>query len=181
MPGTLSLNAQGELTFKLVNTNLVALYRKDGDNNTFLIMPTDKEPSGGMTIKAMVDDVNKLLTGYDPDSPTLNAQDVANSVKDVNDASDAKTPAPQGDGQKKEINYLAINVKLRQAFLFLSTGQPVEYAFELDVDLSELFPADISIFNVRKLSVSVWNTDRRKILDRMDIIDFNERLGVVEN
>lgn len=167
----LTFHAQAAITFELVNTNLVALYKKDGANNTFLVIPTDKEPSGGMTIEKMISDINSFLQRFDPSTTPINADEVANAVKDVNEASNTqKTP------QLDPPVYESINVELRQAFLYLSTGKPVEYGFELDVDISGLFPQDMSLFKVNKLSVGVWNTDREKILERMNIIEVDTYL-----
>lgn len=165
----LTFHAQAAITFELVNTNLVALYKKDGENNTFLVIPTDKEPSGGMTIADMVKDINAFLQKFDSSAAPINADDVANAVKDVNDASN------KGSLENPPV-YESINVELRQAFLYLSTGKPVEYGFELDVDISGLFPPDISLFKVNKLSIGVWNTDRKKILERMNIIEVDTYL-----
>lgn len=165
----LAFHAQAAITFELVNTNLVALYKKDGENNTFLVIPTDKEPSGGMTIADMVKDINAFLQKFDSSAAPINADDVANAVKDVNDASN------KGSQENPPV-YESINVELRQAFLYLSTGKPVEYGFELDVDISGLFPPDMSVFKVNKLSIGVWNTDRKKILERMNIIEVDTYL-----
>lgn len=165
----LAFHAQAAITFELVNTNLVALYKKDGENNTFLVIPTDKEPSGGMTIADMVKDINTFLQRFDSSATPINADDVTNAVKDVNDASN-------NGSQENPPVYESINVELRQAFLYLSTGKPVEYGFELDVDISGLFPPDISLFKVNKLSIGVWNTDREKILERMNIIEVDTYL-----
>lgn len=165
----LTFHAQAAITFELVNTNLVALYKKDGANNTFLVIPTDKEPSGGMTIADMVKDINAFLQKFDSSAAPINADDVANAVKDVNDASNKGS-------QENPPAYESINVELRQAFLYLNTGKPVEYGFELDVDISGLFPPDMSLFKVNKLSIGVWNTDREKILERMNIIEVDTYL-----
>ena len=36
---TVQFKTQAAVTFKLVGTNLVALYKKEGDENIFLVMP----------------------------------------------------------------------------------------------------------------------------------------------
>lgn len=170
-PGNnLVFHAQAAITFKLVNTDLVALYKKDGENSTFLVIPTDKEPSGGMTIEQMIQDINNFLKKYDTSAPQIDAKEVENAVKDVNEASNQSpqpTPPP----------YESIQVELRQAFLYLSKGKPVEYGFEIDVDTSGLFPEDISLFKVSKLSLGIWNTDRKKILERMNITEVDAYLN----
>ena len=172
----LQFNAQAAVTFTLVGTNLVALYRKEGTNNTFLVIPTDKASNGGMSIKKMIDDINSFLKGYDPGAVQLDPAEVAQAVKDVDEASRKET-TDQEILPAADFDYESITVELRQAFLYLKTGQPVEYAFELDVDTSSLFPKEMTFFNVKKLSMGVWNTDRETILARMGIIDFDTYLG----
>ena len=174
--GALQFNAQAALNFELVGTNLVALYKKEGQKNTFLVLPTDKVPSGGMTIREMVEDINNLLKGYDESAVQLDTADVVGSVKDVNEASQKTTQGTDGLQPMNDIDYESIKVELRQAFLYLSTGIPVEYALEINVDTSSLFPKDATFFNVKGLSMGVWNTSRKSILERMGIIDFDDYL-----
>lgn len=170
----LVFNAEAAVTFTLVGTNLIALYRKEGEKNTFLVTPTDNTPKGGMSIEDMIRDINRFLHDYDPEAVQLDAEEVANAVKDVNDASKKEgSPVEQAN-----IDYKKITVELRQAFLYLNTGSPIEYAFELDVDISGLFPEDVTFFNVKKLSIGVWNTNREQILGRMGIINFDTYLAV---
>ncbi|MDE6844566.1 MAG: hypothetical protein K2J99_02195 [Lachnospiraceae bacterium] len=162
-----TFHAQAAITFELVNTNLVALYKKDGNNNTFLVIPTDKEPSGGMTIADMIDDINSFLKRFSSEFVEIDAGAVTDAVKEVKNASTrTSTQPPQQDSP----DYQSIKVELRQAFLYLSTEKSVEYGFELDVDVRGLFPSEMSLFNVKKLSLSIWNTERKKILERMNII-----------
>ncbi len=168
---TLTTNTLAAITFELVNTNLVALYKKEGDKNTFLVIPTDTEPSGGMTIEDMINDINAFLQEKNPGAAQIKSDDVANAVKDVNNAS-----CKNGTSLEHEPDYMRIKVELRQAFLYLPAGGSIEYAFELDVNISELFPKNVSLFRVNKLSVGVWNTDRKKILDRMNLIDVDTYL-----
>ena len=66
-----ALSMQAGIGFTLVGTNLYALFQRKDGANTFLVMPTDHEPSGGMTIAEMVDEINNLLNGAAPGSGTL--------------------------------------------------------------------------------------------------------------
>lgn len=175
----LTFNAQAALTFTLINTNLVALYKKEGSTNTFLVTPADQAPSGGMTIAKMIDDINNMLHNYEPTAPALSADDVASAVKDVNDASKKKGAADElKEDSLGDIDFKNINVELKQAFLLLTTGKPIEYAFAIDVDISQLFPSGQTFFNVQKLSLGFWNTNRKSVLERMGIIDFNDYLKI---
>lgn len=171
----LPFNAQAILDFILVGTNLKMAFAKVGGQNTFVILPVDKKPSGGMTISKMVTEINNLIQGYDPSQPdVLDVEAVAGAVSDVSKAANTK---PSQDTNAPNIDYKNINVALRQAFLLLSTGKPTEYALEIDVDLTDLFPKDQSFINVGKLSLSVWNTKRDSIISRMNIVDIQKLLN----
>lgn len=73
----------------------------------------------------------------------------------------------------KTIKIEEILIKLKTAYLYVNAagGQPakVEYAFSLDVITDGVLPEGIKLVDVKKLSVSVWNTDREKILQLMTL------------
>ena len=57
----------------------------------------------------------------------------------------------------------------------------LEYAFQLQVLTEGLVPENIKkIVDVKSLSLAVWNTDRRKILDQMSLMTVAEYLGLPE-
>lgn len=170
----LTFNAQAELEFTLIGTKLKMAFSKIGGTNAFIVMPTEID-SEGMTIKEIVDAINDFGKGYDPSMTSdLDEGKLEQAVKDVSDATAKKT----NDSMPAELNDLdfnSIKVKLRQAFLLLMTGKQMEYALEIDVLLDGVLP-DQTFVNVEKLSVMVWNTNRAKILDKMDIIDVEKLL-----
>lgn len=172
----LTFNAQAELDFTLIGTKLKMAFSKIGDTNAFIVLPTEID-SKGMTIKEMVDAVNQFAKGYDPSMESdLDAGKVEQAVKDVSDATAKKTDADEkNDMAVKNLNFDTITVKLRQAFLLLMTGQKMEYALEIDVLLDGVLPAQTFV-KVDKLSVMVWNTNRARILEKMDIIDVEKLL-----
>ena len=167
----LTFNVQAELDFTLIGTKLKMAFSKIGGTNAFIVMPTEID-SEGMTIKEMVKAINDFGKGYDPSMQSdLDEGKVEQAVKDVSDATAQKTE----NAELKALNFDTITVKLRQAFLLLMTGKKMEYALEIDVLLDGVLPAQTFV-NVEKLSVMVWNTNRAKILDKMDIIDVEKLL-----
>ena len=56
-----------------------------------------------------------------------------------------------------------------------STGEnaaPVnntEYAFQLEIDTSKALPESLKIFNIQRVGVAVWNTERSKIISQMNL------------
>ena len=159
------MNIQAGLSFKLIGTGLMAMFARVDGKNTFLVIPTDKDSNEGMSIKDIAGEINNLLKGFDPNASGLDAKALEDSIKEVGEAGSKK------DATKPAFDPESIKICLKQAFLLLSPEAPVEYAIQLNVDFSNIFPEGQSFFNVEKLSLSVWNTDRVKILSRMDIVD----------
>ena len=175
---TVQFKTQAAVTFKLVGTNLVALYKKEGDENIFLVMPAGEMSGKGMTIGEMITDINAFLKRYSEDAEPLNAPNLVQALRDVQMAG-SRENIPE---YEMNIDFESIQVELKQAFLYLCKkdggyGAAIEYAFELAVDFRELFPNDAAFFNVDKLSLGLWNTDRKAILERMGIIDVNTYLA----
>lgn len=162
---SLSLRLGAEFT--LLRTPLFAGVEKDGDNGfELLIMPTDKIAGVGMTITEMVADINKLMGKSD----ALNAEDVKKQLSSLN---------PNGN-----IHFETITVSLCQAFLrYKSTGGAeggsgkAEYAIAIVIDASELLPADMGLININRLTLSVWNTTRPFVLERMGLAGSKTLLG----
>lgn len=168
-----ALNLQAVLQFKLVGTNLFAMYQKEGSSNTFLIMPNDTDKGEGMTIDQMISEINTLISGVCSGDTGLDSEKVKNSVSDVVDASAKKS---NDKTALEAINWGDIKVYLNQAFFYLNTGKPAEYALSISIDTSALFPAGQSIFNVFGLTVGIWNTDKKKVLERMKLVKVDDCL-----
>lgn len=165
------LNLQASLAFSLIGTRLTASFSKIGDKKIFLVIPVDEKPNDGMSIRDMVNQVNEMIKGYGDTSTSIDAGAIEQGVSDVAEA-----------GKKKGANDLALDPKsikvcLKQAFLLFSSGESVEYALQITIDAGEVFPKGQSFFNVETLSFCVWNTDRAKILSRMDIVNIEKYLA----
>lgn len=168
---------QAAVAFTLAGANLVALYKREGDDNIFLVLPGGEVSGRGMTIGEMVTDINTLLKRYSQDAELISSLEVVQGLRDVQEAG-SRENVPENE----YIDYESIRVELKQAFLYLCKKEAgstaaIEYAFELSVDFRELFPNDASFFNLDKLSLGLWNTDRNAILERMGLIDVNTYLA----
>ncbi len=172
-----ALNLQAVLQFELVGTNLFAMYQKDDTGNTFLIMPNDDGKGDGMTIDQMISEINALISGVSSGDTGLDSDKVKKSVSDVVDASAKKS---NDQNALEAINWGDIKVYLNQAFFYLNTGKPAEYALSISIDTSALFPAGQSIFNVFGLTVGIWNTDKKKVLERMKLVKVDDCLKSLE-
>lgn len=166
---------QACLDFTLVGTNLFAMYQKKDGKNTFLVMPTETEKGKGMTIDEMVKEVNALISGVNPDAEGLDSKSIQDSVQDVVDASKNSKQLEEGS-PLSDIPWKEIKVCLNQAFLYLNTGEKAEYALAISFDTSKLFPAGQSFFNVKGLTLGIWNTDRKTVLERMNLVSLDDCL-----
>ena len=112
---TVQFKTQAAVTFKLVGTNLVALYKKEGDENIFLVMPAGEVSGKGMTIGEMITDINAFLKRYSEDAEPLNASNLVQALRDVQMAG-SRENIPE---YEMNIDFESIRVELKQAFLYL--------------------------------------------------------------
>lgn len=165
---SLSMRLGAEIT--LLRTPLLAAVQKQGtDGFEVLVMPTDEVAGPGMTIAEMIADVNKLMGKATGDAGALKEDEVTGQLAALNSKNAGA------------IQWDQISICLRQAFLrYRSTapeGQKTEYAISIVVDASQLLPQDMGLVNIGRLSLSVWNTTRPLVLERMALKDNNALLG----
>ena len=44
-----------------------------------------------------------------------------------------------------------------------------EYAFQLEIDTSAVLPDSMKLFDINRVGVAVWNTERAKIISQMNL------------
>jgi len=178
-PTSNPINIMASISFTLIGANLMAGFRKSDSGIEFLLTPTNQDTNNGMTIDEMVTEVNTLITGQDPNAPQMKSADIKASLDALQkEGKQASPPA---------INPSAIRIKLQQAFLYYSyvpsadgktvTSSNLEYAFQLVIITTGLFPEKMSLFNLREVSFAVWNTKRKTILAQMSMFDIKEYLA----
>ena len=93
----------------------------------------------------------------------------------------AMAQAAKEGGGSTSMKLEDIVIKLQMAYLYISKkgeNSVLEYAFQLQVVTEGLVPETIKpIVDVTNLSISVWNTDRKKVVDKMALITVDEYLG----
>lgn len=175
------------VSMEVLNTSLIGVYNKkeksspetkEGQDITeFLVMPTDS-PKGGMTIKQLVNEVNKMIADFSDSSEKLDEAQVQEKLNLVS----------EGGVLDK------IRVELRQIFLYQqtidtydlnaqgkcdktkapkSTKKVLEYAINFII-LSDI--TKNTAFRVDSISLGVWNTTRPSILNRMQMGNIQELL-----
>ena len=166
------LSALLGVNFSLLGTNLHAAYEKNGaDGYAVLLIPSEQTADNSVNIGQVMEDIKKIVKGVNKDASTDNMQkDLENSMSALSTDS----------GNKFELN--SIIVKLQMAYLYISkkgdTDAVVEYAFRLDIITEGLIPEAIaSLVDVQNISISVWSTNRKKVLDKMALVTISDYLG----
>lgn len=147
--------------FTLLGTDLVAEYYKADKKDYFLLMPTDEADSRGITVDQMISDICTLIGLADKNA--LNVDELKKSIASIG----------------LDIDSIKVTLKMAYFYSILdstnSTGEnaaPVnntEYAFQLEIDTSKALPESLKIFNIQRVGVAVWNTERSKIISQMNL------------
>lgn len=173
------LNASVGIDFSLLGTNLHAAYEKKGEEGyAVLLLPTEQNPNQGVSIKDVIDDIKRLVKGVDSNAKTDDMdKDLTDGVSSLAITGDSREEGKTGLNQ--------LLVKLQMAYLYIRkvAGQEsqLEYAFQLQVIAKDVIPKEIqNLVYVDNVSISVWNTGRQKILDKMSLVTIDEYIGIVQ-
>lgn len=140
-----------EADFMILGTKLVAEYYKNGEQNYFLLMPTDEADARSITVEEMLNDI-KILVG-----DTLDTTELINCMNSIG------------------ISVDKIKVSLKMAYFYMisdgtdKNNNKTEYAFHLEIDTSEVLPARFKLFDINKIGFAIWNTERPKIISQMNL------------
>ena len=143
-----------KVDFELLGTKLVAEYYKGNDADYYLLMPTDEADTRGITVSEMLNDISTLL-GVATES--INIEELTNSINSIG------------------LNIDDIKVTLKMAYFYMITdgkdtkNNKTEYAFQLEIDTSAVLPDSMKLFDINRVGVAVWNTERAKIISQMNL------------
>lgn len=170
------LKAALKVDISLLNTPLNALFTTDDTATRILVIPDLQEDTPGVTIQQLIDDLNKIAEKAG--AGKVDEDELKRAMEDaVKNAGSDNKPA-------EGVN--AIKICLRMAYLYIvksadESKEPglFEYAINVKVLTDGLIPASIrEIVNVTGLSVAVWNTERKPILEKMTIAKVEDYLGL---
>lgn len=176
----LKTHVMAGINFQILKTELTACFQKNTEGFQILVFPTDQESDKGMTVREMIDELKKLLSKSGAqleEGGQQMEQDITNAITDISDPENSKS-----DEEKKKFDPLALEVCLQQVFLYYKKSgseTTFEYAFKFELDLGSVLP-DFGLISVDKLFVAVWNTNRKKILQKMGLCDIDEVLEEFE-
>lgn len=140
-----------EADFMLLGTKLVAEYYKNGDQDYYLLMPTDEADTRSITVSEMIEDIQTIVGG------TVNITELTNCMSSIG------------------VNIDQIKVSLKMAYFYMisdgkdTSHNKTEYAFHLEIDTSEVMPDNFKLFNISKIGFAIWNTERPKIISQMNL------------
>lgn len=197
------------IDFSLIGTNLRAMYEKNGEDYAILLAPTEQTANEGVSIGELIRDIKSMTkevtgddnvdttqleqamtsaaaegagTGGDGTKMNLNSIRIRLQMAYLYIRKTAGGAAAAGTADAAGTEAAAETAGASQAPGAASAGtSEIEYAFQLQVLTEGLVPQNIKkIVDVKSLSLAVWNTDRRKILDQMSLMTVAEYLGLPE-
>ena len=166
-----TLKASIGIDFSLIGTRLHDMYENNEGGYGVLLTTSEKTQDRGISVPDLIDDIKKMAKG-------VSGSDAA---VDTTQLETAMTEAAR-EGGSTSMKLEDIVIKLQMAYLYIckkGENSVLEYAFQLQVVTEGLVPETIKpIVDVTNLSISVWNTDRKKVVDKMALITVDEYLGV---
>jgi len=170
-----NFNIQAFIDVTLLKCNLKGVYqyevipgegegKPDEKKTKVLVMPTDAEPKS-MTLVELMKEINDIINSFGG-GKTLTEEDLKETLDSM------------GLGVIKNIS-----VQIRQLFIYVDhSSNPdnpknCEYAFNFVV-LNEVNPDEsLKLFNIKSLGLAVYNTKRKKIIERMQLENIEELLA----
>lgn len=165
-------NIQAFIDLTLLNCKLKGVYQYQSTpvetgpaltRTQILVMPTDPEPQS-MSLTELITEINNIIASFGGGAPVS-----VDSMKDTLDSMGLKVIAD-------------IEVQIRQLFIYVNISSkkedslPCEYAFNF-VILNPVKPEEsLKLFSIHSLGLAVYNTDRKKIIERMQLENIDELL-----
>lgn len=169
-----ALNASIGLDFSLIGSKLHAAYEKRGsDGYAVLLIPSEQNADRGVSIGEVIKDIKKMVEGVDEKADTSSMEkDLESGISGLS----------KEEGKGSVLDNLII--KLKMAYLYIrksSQESTLEYAFQLEVITKGMIPEGIKqLVDVGNISISVWNTDRRKVVEKMGLMTIQDYLEMEE-
>ncbi len=169
-----ALNASIGIDFSLIGSKLHAAYEKSGsDGYAVLLIPSEQNADNGVSIGEVIEDIKKMVKGVDEKADTSSMEkDLESGISGLSQEED------KGSILDKLI------IKLKMAYLYIrksSQESTLEYAFQLEVITKGMIPEGINqLVDVDNISISVWNTNRRKVVEKMGLTTIQDYLGMEE-
>lgn len=177
---TKKVHIMAGISFTLLKVHFTAGFEKDENGYQILLLPTNPTEKNGIKVKEMIADVNTLMgkSGAAIEGgENKMEEDITAAINGVNNPD-----APKGQEKKEGFDPLELEVCLKQAFLYykkVGDNKTFEYAFQLEINMKDMMP-DIGLVTLDNVSIAVWSTERKKILESMSMFHIEDVLREYE-
>ena len=165
------LKALVGVDFALIGTKLQAVYEQKEDGYTILLIPSEQNADTGVSIGQVIADIKKLVSSSGSEASTEDMEkELTESLSGLSDGKDG-------------FDLDKIVVKLNMAYLYINKEKEenaeTEYAFQLQIVTEGLIPKAVAqLVDVNNVSLSLWNTTRQKVIEKMRLIKIDEYIGI---
>lgn len=153
--------------FSLLSAELTGAAEKNENGIEFLVMPQSNTASDLLPLDGMVNGINDFFMKItESDEFKLDASDILEKIKEI----------------VGEIALAVLKFSIKQIFIHFIKSKNgkvrFEYAFSIGIDLSdEKAKKDIPYTQLRSMTFGIWNTDNKKVIEKMGLLDISEQLG----
>ncbi len=190
------LSALVGIDFSLLKTKLYAAYEKNGkEGYSVLLMPREQESDNSVTLDEIMQQINKIsgrkTTSKEEDSMKAGIMESLGSLEKKDSSlekensslekEDSSIKTKDSSLETKDSSIENMEFKLCMAYLYWNKKEKedatLEYAFKLQILTENVVPTEIqAIVNVDRIMISVWKTDRPKVINEMALISIKDFL-----
>ncbi len=170
-----NLTAAGEtkmnisVEFTLLSAVLEGAAEKNEKGIEFLVMPQQKDDTEQFSLNGIVDEINDFFKKItESDEFKLDTHEILEKIKEI----------------IKEVALEVTKFKIKQVFVHFTKPKDgkiqLEYAFSIGIDITkEMLKSDSSFGGLRSVTFGIWNTDNKKVLSKMGLLDISEQLALI--
>ncbi len=156
--------------FSLLSAALAGAVEKNEKGVEFLVMPQQRDASEIYPLDGMVDGINDFFRKLtECEDFKLDPQDIFKKLKEV----------------ISDLIFEALRVKIKQVFVHLIKPKDgkiqMEYAFSVGINLTkDMMLSDSKYAELQSLTFGIWNTENKKVLSKMGLLNISEQLAEIE-
>lgn len=172
---TETLNAVDEtkmnitVEFTLLSAVLEGAAERNEKGVEFLVMPQQKNGTDQFSLNGIVDEINDFFKKItESDEFRLDAHEILEKIKEI----------------IKEVALEVTKFTIKQVFIHLTKSKDgkikLEYAFSIGINLTnEALKSNVSFGEVRSMTFGIWNTDNKKVISKMGLLNISEQLELI--
>ncbi len=170
-PGEItSAHLNVSVEFSLLGAALAGAVEKNERGVEFLVMPQPKDASEAFSLEGMADGINDFFRKLtECEDFKLDPRDIFKKLKEV----------------ISDLIYEALRVRIKQVFVHLIKPKDgklqMEYAFSIGINLTkDMMLSDSKYAELQSLTFGVWNTENKKVLSKMGLLNISEQLAKID-